>query len=144
MIKPFEKVLVATDFSEHAHRALERAIDIAQRYECPLHIVHVWEAPLLARGAAMEPSVDWSTLIEDAARKQLDELTAGLRASKLAVTSTLTTGAPWERIVADAEAQGADLVVVGTHGRTGLRRAFLGSVAERVVRMSPVAVLTIH
>ncbi len=144
MIKPFEKVLVATDFSDHAHRALERAIDLAQRYEASLHVVHVWDMPLLARGASMEPSVDWSTLIEASARAELDELVSGLRTSKLSVTSTLTTGSPWERILADAEAQGADLIVVGTHGRTGIRRVMMGSVAERVVRMSPVAVLTIH
>ncbi len=97
-----------------------------------------------AHRPSTEPSVDWCTLIDEAARRQLDDLTAGLRGSKVAVTSTLTMGTPWERILADAEAQGADLVVLGTHGRTGIRQALMGSVAERVVRTSPVAVLTIR
>ena len=144
MIKPFETVLVATDFGEASYRVLERAIDLAQRYEARLHLVHVWEPPPLVDGALIEPTVDWGSPVEQAARARLDEVVDGLRSGKLAVTSTLATGVAWEQIIAVAQAQRADLVVLGTEGRTGLLRAVLGSVAERVVRQSPVPVLTLH
>jgi nucleotide-binding universal stress UspA family protein len=144
MITPFTKVLVGTDFSEPAARAVERAVDVARRYEAALHIVHVWEVPLIAGGMALAPGIDWITPIEQAARAQLDELVEGLRSGKVDVAATLCSGVAWERIVALTEQHRADLVVVGTHGRTGLSRALLGSIAERVVRLSTVPVLTIH
>ncbi len=144
MIKPFEKVLVCTDFSEPASRAVERAIDVARRYEARLHIVHVWEPPITGGTAFTGPAVDWSAPIEESARAQLDELVAGLRSGKVDVTATLTSGAAWDRIIAVIETVHADLVVVGTHGRTGIRRVLMGSVAERVVRHSPVPVLTVR
>lgn len=139
MITAFERVLVATDFSDPAYRALERAIDLARRYEARLHVVHVWETPTL-----VGPGAEWMASIEADARARLDELVAGLRAGKLEVGATLAQGAPWERILAVAEAERADLLVIGTHGRTGLRRALIGSVAERVVRHASAPVLTVH
>ena len=144
MIKPFTKVLVATDFSEPAGRAVERAVDLAQRYGARLQVVHVWELPHVATSLVIDPGIAWHTPVEQAARAQLDALVEALRASQLEVASTLLGGVAWDQLVGSIEPLGADLVVVGTHGRTGLRRALLGSVAERVVRFSPVPVLTIH
>jgi len=144
MIHPFTKVLVGTDFSEPASRAVERAIDVARRYEAKLHIVHVWEVPLIVGGPIAGPSVDWITPIEQGARAQLDELVEGLRAGDVDVAATLCSGVAWDRLIELIEKVGADLVVVGTHGRTGIRRALMGSIAERVVRLSPVPVLTVH
>ena len=144
MIAPFTKVLVGTDFSEPTSRALERAIDVARRYEAQLHVVHVWEVPMVVGGPMVGTAVDWITPIEQAAKAQLIEVIDGLRAGKVDVTSTLCSGVAWDRIIATVEQVGADLVVIGTHGRTGIRRALMGSIAERVVRLSPVPVLTIH
>ncbi len=144
MLQPFTKVLVGTDFSEPAGRAVERACDVARRFGAALHVVHVWEAPLIVGGAIAGSEVDWGAPLETAARSRLGAVVAGLEGSGLTVTSTLCSGAAWDRIVALATDHGADLVVVGTHGRTGLRRALMGSVAERVVRHSPVAVLTVR
>lgn len=144
MIHPFKTLLVATDFSEPAGRAVERALDVARRYGASLHLVHVWEAPLIVGGAIAGTEFDWMTLLEQAARTQLDAVVEGLRAEGVHVTSSLRSGAAWDRIVTLAGEVEADLVVVGTHGRTGLRRAVMGSVAERVVRHSPVAVLTVR
>ena len=144
MISPFTKVLVGTDFSEPAARAVERAVDVAMRYGARLHVVHVWEVPIMAGASIASPSIDWITPIENAARAQLDEIVEGLRAGGVDVASTLCSGVAWDRIVGLVEPVGADLVVVGTHGRTGIRRAFMGSIAERVVRLSPVPVLTVH
>ena len=144
MISPFTKVLVGTDFSEPAARAVERAVDVAGRYGASVHVVHVWEIPLMAGASIASPAIDWITPIETAARAQLDELVEGLRAGKVNVNSTLCSGVAWDRILSVVEQVGADLVVVGTHGRTGIRRAFMGSIAERVVRLATVPVLTVH
>lgn len=144
MVEPFTKVLVGTDFSDGASRALERAVDVARRYGATLHLVHVWELPHVATSLVIDPGFEWHTPVEQAARAQLDALVERLRASRVEVSSTLLGGVAWEQIVEAIAPAGADLVVVGTHGRSGIRRALLGSVAERVVRLSPVPVLTIH
>lgn len=144
MINPFTKVLVGTDFSAPGARAIERAVDVASRYGAKVHVVHVWEMPIITGGALAELSVDWIAPIEKAAQAQLDDLVALLRAGGTEVASSLCCGVPWDEILALVDHVHADLVVVGTHGRTGLSRALMGSVAERVVRLSPVPVLTIH
>lgn len=144
MVRPFTRVLVGTDFSDHAARAVERAVDVARRYGASLQVVHVWELPLVLDGAAAGAELDWISLVEHAAREQLDAAVATLGDCGVAVTSALRCGAAWDRITDLAAETDADLVVVGTQGRTGLGRALLGSVAERVVRFSPAPVLTIH
>lgn len=144
MVHPFTRVLVGTDFSEHATRAVDRAVDVARRYGASLHLAHVWEVPLLLDGAVAGSEIDWIAPVEHAARVQLDEAVEALAGCGVAVTSVLRCGAAWDRLVGLVDETGADLVVVGTQGRTGLRRALLGSVAERVVRLSPVPVLTVH
>ncbi len=144
MIQPFAKVLVATDFSEQAVQAVERAVDVAHRFNAALHVVHVWEIPVTAYGPMGVTTIDLSTPIEEAARTQLDAVVAGLRARGIDVESSLVQGVAWDGIVSLAERVGADLVVVGTHGRTGVRRVLMGSVAERVVRHAGCAVLTVR
>ncbi len=82
--------------------------------------------------------------MEKAARTALDEVEARTRKRHAETDSVLQIGAEWERILELVKARNIDLVVMGTHGRRGLSRVFLGSVAERVVRLSPVPVLTIR
>ena len=144
MVKPFTKVLVGTDFSDGSTRAVERAADVAQRYGARLHVVHVWELPHVATSLVIDPGIAWHTPVEQAARAQLDALLEALRAQRVEADATLLGGVVWDQLVGAIAPLGADLVVVGTHGRTGLRRALLGSVAERVVRFSSVPVLTVH
>lgn len=144
MIQPYKKVLVATDFSEQATRAVERAVDLAQHYGAVLHVVHVWEIPVTAYGPMGVTTIDLSTPIEEAAKSLLDTAIAGLRARGIQVESTLTQGVAWDGVVSLAERIGADLIIVGTHGRTGVRRVLMGSVAERVVRHAACSVLTVR
>lgn len=144
MLRPFTRVLVGTDFSDHAARAMDRAVDVARRYGASLMVVHVWELPLVLDGAVAGAELDWISPVEQASREQLDRAVAALGDCGVAVTSALRSGAAWDRIVDVAAETGADLVVVGTQGRTGLHRAVIGSVAERVVRFSTVPVLTVH
>lgn len=140
----FKHVLVATDFSDCSLRALDLGVELAQRFESLLTLVHTWEIPNLGYGAALYFPGEMLTPIEQAAQSQLNAATKTLRERFPNANSVLRAGVAWDEIVAAAASTGADLVVLGTHGRRGVSRALLGSVAERVVRLSPVAVLTVR
>lgn len=137
----FKHVLVATDFSEASGLALELAASIARQAGATLTVVHACELPIYPEAI---PSADLLTPITAAAGKRLDAVVTGLRDRCPGALPLLRVGAAWEEILAAAAEVGADLVVVGTHGRRGLSHAVLGSVAERVVRLSPIPVLTVR
>lgn len=138
---PFEHILVATDFSECSKAALDRAIDLRQHYKAALTVVHAFEMhypyPSVAVGEAMKGLLE-------AAEQQMAQLLERVRAEVPSATGVVRCGSPWEQILQVVREQSIDLVVVGSHGRKGLPRAILGSVAEKVVRLSPVCVLTVH
>jgi nucleotide-binding universal stress UspA family protein len=139
------KILVPTDFSPHADRALEYAMDLAAKLGASVHVLHVFEVPVLSLPEA--PWVVTSELIdtiERASKRALDELVKKHQRSDVPLTPLLRSGEARSQIDAAAAEIGADLVCMGTHGRTGLARALLGSVAEYVVRTSSVPVLTLH
>jgi len=136
----FKKVLVATDFSDASGGALALARSVARTEGAALTVVHVMELPALPEGL----QVDLVTPLTDAAKARFVTLMAAVRAEVPGATQRLELGAPWERILEVSLEIGADLVVVGTHGRRGVVHALLGSVAERVVRLSPVPVLTVR
>lgn len=137
----FKHVLVATDFRECSGTAVEYAVDIANHYGASLTVVHAFELPY---GYAVLDVAELMNGLEDAARAQLAEALDKVKQRVPGATGIVRCGAPWEEILAVARQQGADLVVVGTHGRKGLPHALLGSVAEKVVRLSPVPVLTVR
>jgi nucleotide-binding universal stress UspA family protein len=140
----FEHILVATDFSESAQKALDLAVDLSKNFGAEITLVHCWEAPTYSYGGGMYVGVDVVTPIETSASGCLEEALVLLQKRMPAAKSVLRCGPAWEEILlAGAEIQ-ADLIVVGTHGRRGLNRALLGSVAEKVVRMAEVPVLTVH
>jgi nucleotide-binding universal stress UspA family protein len=144
-MEPFRHVLVATDFSECSSAATDAAVELARRYEAALTLVHVVEIPLAAYVGMVPAPIDLVTPIHEAAREQLQKALASVQKRFPAACARLEpTGSAWEHIVAAAREVKADLVVVGTHGRTGLSHALIGSVAERVVRYCRVPVLTIH
>ena len=140
----FQRILVATDFSESAGQALELALQIAEKFGSELTLVHSWEAPNYSFAAGLYLPVDVVAPIERAAVARLEEATTQLKARFPAAKSVLRSGVPWEEVLGAATQLKADLIVMGTHGRRGLERALLGSVAERVVRLSRVPVLTVH
>jgi nucleotide-binding universal stress UspA family protein len=136
----FRKVLVATDFSDASGGALALARSVARTEGAALTVVHVMELPALPEGL----QVDLVTPLTEAADARFVPLMAAVRADVPGAAQRLELGAPWERILEVSREIGADLVVVGTHGRRGVVHALLGSVAERVVRLSPVPVLTVR
>jgi nucleotide-binding universal stress UspA family protein len=139
------KILVATDFSASAERALDTALEIAARSLGEVHLVHALELPSLLYAPY---DISLPNEFDAEARRQAEEkLAAGearVRARGLVGASHLGS-APSARCVAErANEIGADLVVVGSRGRTGWKRLLLGSVAELTVKESPVSVLTVR
>ncbi len=139
----FERILVPVDFSECSDRAVELALDIARTNDAQLILVHAVHIPPTYYAAASEgfalPLMDE---IESAEKASLEELFERLKEKHPKVDRLLVRGNPWQKIIEMAAKRDADLIVMGTQGRTGLAHVFLGSVAEKVIRLSPVPVLT--
>jgi nucleotide-binding universal stress UspA family protein len=139
-----QRILVAHDFSETAERALDLGLDLAEKLGASVLVMHAYEVPTygLPEGPAM--TAEMVGQIGAAARKALDGILSRARRPGVSVEGVLRHGPAWSEIDAVAEEMKADLVVVGTHGRRGLARALLGSVAEKVVRTAPCPVVTVH
>ena len=139
-----ERILVPVDFSETSDRALAQAMALAPRLGATVHLVHVWDLPAytLPDGSVFY-ALEAATEVERGLQKSLDERISRFGGHEVAITGSLRRGAPHHEIVEAAKEQRADLIVIGTHGRTGIARLLIGSVAERVVRTSPVPVLTV-
>ncbi len=145
---PFLKsILVGTDFSLCAARALGFAVSMAASQGARIHILHVLMEPIQAFDVAGAlPYVDVSTQREweEAARRRLARAVASAQKRGVSATSELLWGRPSDAIIETAKKMKASLVVLGTHGRTALEKLLIGSTAERVVRLSPVPVLTVR
>ncbi len=133
-----EHILVPTDFSGHAERAAEVAALFASRFRARVTLLHVAHTPDSGDGQRTGQSPDDRL---PRAQDALDQAVTRIRqGGKLDVDGVLASGKPWECILRVARERDVDLIVMGTHGRGGLPRALLGSVAERVLRASPVPV----
>ncbi len=134
-----QKILHPTDFSESSQWALQWACHLAQSWQAPLLLAHVAPPPVVVHG---EIFTDLSaTQHQHLLKEQLEQLALPL--PNLRVERVLVVGDPAHEVVKLAKDHRVDLIVMGTHGRTGLRRFLLGSVAEHVVRQAHCAVLTV-
>jgi nucleotide-binding universal stress UspA family protein len=138
----FKNIIVPTDFSEPAAQAMETAIGIAAAFRASLTLVHVAWTPPTAYVGYVE-GFYWPVDDRDVTRKALDEQLVKARAQYPSTEGIIVDGESWRAILQAAKDKNADLIVMGTHGRTGIARVFLGSVAERIVRLSPIPVLTV-
>ncbi|MFT3698625.1 MAG: universal stress protein [Kofleriaceae bacterium] len=137
------RIFCAMDFSETSDAALRVAIDIALKQQAELVIAHAWKMIPAAYSGFMIPG-ELIQAVSDNAEAALANALAYARKSGVVKASTyLLHGAPWEAIVTQSKELGADLIVMGTHGRTGIRRAVLGSVAEMVIRHAQCSVLAV-
>ncbi|MDF2695310.1 MAG: UspA domain protein [Labilithrix sp.] len=139
----FKKILVPVDFSEPSDRALQVAIDLAKQYDATLTVLHAFDVPPAYAGMDLAPMDLLSPMLE-AAKKQLDATLVEVRGKIPSATVVMAQGVPWRAILEAIEHKGIDLVIMGTHGRRGVGRALLGSVAEKIVRLSPAPVLTLR
>jgi universal stress protein A len=140
-----QQVLVPIDFSATADRALEYAIALAQQLQARLTLLHVFDLTPLAMGdPATGLPVTALDALETEAQQLLQASLERVQRAGLQGNSLLVQGTPTQTIVDTAGEQGVDLIVMGTHGRTGLAHVFLGSVAEHVIRQAPCPVLVIR
>ena len=146
-MKLFRRILHPSDFSPASRRAFAKAVELAKGSGAQLLIVHVLPAlPLIPDVYVAATTYD--ELLRGqrvGARRRLDRLVSNARASGArAMGVVLDFGAPAERIARFAKARHVDVIVMGTHGRTGVPRAILGSVAGRVVAMAACPVMTVR
>lgn len=146
----YRVVVVPFDFSEHARAALREAVELSRRLDADLHLVHVMQSPMYlysfayaGEAAAVSPPIDMTEIREDAL-KSLREIIAEIEFSGKIEAHVLEGANIADTVRATAENLDADLIVMGTHGRTGLAHVFLGSVAERTLRTAPCPVLTVQ
>ena len=138
------KICCPIDFSETSRVALEEAAELASRYQAELTLLHVFEPPAPAADLVVMPPEAFEQTAKDLERKlELWRAEAERRGAK-GVRALVVTGAAATETVRLVREGGHDLVVMGTHGRRGLRHLVLGSVAERVVREAPCAVLVVR
>ncbi len=142
-------ILAATDLSKASEPALRHATALAQALGARFTLLHVFDPTPLVPPIALPPPRAVEEQLAEEMRRRIEEALAKLRArlfpENLQVeTVVLRAANPAAAIVEEAERRDADLIVLGTHGRTGLTHVLVGSVAERVVRHSPVPVLTVR
>jgi nucleotide-binding universal stress UspA family protein len=138
-------ILAPVDFGTSAEHSLDVALDLAKSVGASVHVVHVYQIPVYGfPDGAFLAGPEIATRMSEAAQKGLDAVLERAGKSGIRVTGSLRQGAAHDEIVAAAKELSADLVVIGTHGRRGLSHALMGSVAEKVVRISPIPVLTVR
>jgi nucleotide-binding universal stress UspA family protein len=142
------RIMHATDFSPASTAALKRAMAMAKADRAQLIIVHVMTPPSLALpgDGYISPSLyeDLESSARAQAQKRLNAIVARARKAGVRATGLLLEGVPHERVARAARAKKVDLLVIGTHGRTGLAKFFVGSVAARLIASVSCPVLTVR
>ena len=145
-MEPIDKILFATDFSEGSEHAFEYAYTLAKKFDARLVIVHVINEPVDLRGFYV-PHISFEKLeqeIEAGAEKMMEKFCRTKIKDFTNYERAIVTGVPYEEILKKAEDEKAALIVLGTHGRSGIDHILFGSTAERVVRKARCPVMTVR
>jgi len=140
-----KRIVCPTDFSESAERAAQEAVQLAKALGAELVLAHVATDAMLWREGVYTP--DLRAVVEGQRKWAADALAAralAVGAEGVTARAVVKDGVAWKEIVRLAAEEHADMIVMGTQGRTGLERLLLGSVAERVLRHAPCPVLTVR
>ena len=146
------RILVPTDFSATSERALDYALELGKKLTASVKLCHCALQPDYELADLVSPGMRTaaSALIEkamamaDAAHAELDGLASRKRSEGVVITTAMLSGRPADAIVAAARQWGANLIVIGSRSRPGVRHVLLGSVAEKVVRAASCPVLVVH
>jgi len=141
-----KRILCASDFSPASRRALRLAQELARTFKAKLFLFHAYERSLpMSNGGYLPPSVlqEMLTATREAARRNLQRLARSPKGKSVRIATLLAEGPPSAAIVRAAKKNRVDLVVMGTHGRTGVQRLLMGSVADRVIRTASCPVLVV-
>ena len=142
-----KNILVATDFSACSESAVEQGAALAAAFDASLHLLHIATAPLHEPWAGYTPGAEFVHIVrrlETDGLQRLDRVAAGTGLPKNHLVLATAWGDPADEILKYAREHHVDLVVCGTHGRRGWDHVIMGSVAERVLRLAPCPVLTVH
>jgi nucleotide-binding universal stress UspA family protein len=139
MTTSIHRILCPVDFSPASAKALGIAIEYARAFKAEVHAIHVYQLSAYA-----SPSSDLARDLEGQVRAELDKFIAGFTSHGVPIKTGLRMGVPYVEIVESARDAGAELIVMGTTGKTGIQHLLLGSVAERVVRTAEVPVLSVR
>lgn len=141
----FNRILIPTDGSKEVMPAIETAFNIAEKYDALLHVLYVVEPPSIAsegdRFAGLDNLIE---KLEQNGHRVTEAVAVRAKESNIEVKTAVQQGTPRDEILMYAPDHDIDLIVIGTHGRTGIKRTLLGSVTEAVVRHSDIPVLTVH
>jgi nucleotide-binding universal stress UspA family protein len=143
---PFLTIVAAVDFSETAPDTIDAALELARGHQDRLHLIHVVAEVLQTPGITEAPGVDWAAVqhgFVDEARTRLVTLAASCTLDPQCVAMAVESGPAAPEIVRYANEQGADAIVLGSHGHGLVRRFLLGSVADRVLRQASCPVLVV-
>lgn len=139
-----KNILLPTDFSEPSLTATRYALELARRFSSTLHMLHVIESPGIYVPIFESYPLPSNEEFEKYAQERLENWILPEDAEGLEIRRRWVHGVPFAEIVREAKELPADLIVMGTHGRNAVAQMLLGSVAEKVVRKAPCAVLTIR
>jgi len=145
-MKNFKTILVAIDFSDSSDNAFQAALMMSKQFSARLLILHVINEPVDLRGFYV-PHISFDKLeeeIEEGAKKLMESFCRQHIKNFDDFETFISPGIPYETIISKATDEGADLIVIGTHGRTGLDHVLFGSTAEKVVRKSSLPVLSVR
>jgi nucleotide-binding universal stress UspA family protein len=145
-LSPFrlKRILVPIDFSECSRKALRYAAPLAKQHSAEIDLLYVLSADYRAAEYNGIENAWLEADLRAAGEKQLAQLAASEVQGEVHADTLVRIGAPAEEIIAAAKQRASDLIVISTHGHTGLRHVFLGSVAEKVVRHAPCPVLVVR
>ena len=140
-----KNILLPTDFSELSLSAAQYAIDLAKQYEAKIHLLNVIEKtpPILTIHSLDLSEEKITKSIEEEAYNSLEKAASKLRKENVEVATILKKGLDYEEIVNYSQKNRIDVIVIATHGRTGLLHTLLGSVAEKIIRYAKCPVLVI-
>lgn len=141
-----KSILFPTDFSEGSAEALKYAVEFAKKYDAKLYVVHIIYDVAKASGWYV-PHISMDKLyqdIQEGAKKELDNFGVEELSGIKNIERVVITGIPHQEIVAFASNKKVDMIIIGTHGRTGIDRILFGSTAAQVVRNAPCPVLTVR
>jgi nucleotide-binding universal stress UspA family protein len=145
-MKTIQRILYATDFSESSEPACDYALTLAKLARAEVHVLHVIGEFADRRKGMIQPEamILLEREVEIQAIREMEEFCKEKFNGEIPYTTEVVMGLPFQEIIKRAGELSADLIVVGTHGRTGLEQVIVGSTAERLVRRSPVPVLTVR
>ena len=143
-MRQIRTLLVPVDFSPPSRAALDFGLQLARKFDATVWLLHVYVLPAYAftEGVAIGPELAESLATD--ARKGLERIREEVGGDGTTISVATVAGSPAEVIVEWAQTHGVDMIVMGTHGRTGIQHLLAGSVAERVVRLSKCPVVTVR